>query len=238
MLLKQPQTSNAYDQNPLARQNPIHDRLHPSPVSIKKTKKSAARSMPHRNLFEVPHPQNQPSLMYSLPQLKAAKLLTRVFKESKIHITSKKPTKVASKVKHQLMSKHPKKESKESKMVIEDTVDMPKRLVQSSPLSSNSSLQMVTHGEQQLYAVRVTTGPVVSSQMSAGSGMLMTAQNVSQPQSALSVYMHSQEGKRRPDSQVCGDGEDPETTQLQKWQALNEEEDNDADREVYDNIDV
>jgi hypothetical protein len=124
-------------------------------------------------------------------------------------------------------------------MIMEDTVDMPKRLVQSSPrLSSNSSLQMVTHGGQQLYAVHVTTGPVVSSQMSAGSGMLMTAQNVSQPQSALSVYMHSREGKRRPDSQVCGDGEDPETTQLQKWQALNEEEDNDADREVYDNIDV
>ena len=55
------------------------------------------------------------------------------------------------------------------------------------------------------------------------------SQQVRPPQVNHPVYMHSCKGKRRPESEECGDDEDPEMTQLQKWQALDDLTEDDVD---------
>ena len=96
-------------------------------------------------------------------------------------------------------------------------------------MASNRSLQVVAQVEQFVltHLVHRTTGPVLSSNMITNSAVQTTAQfqehqKVCRPQVGHPVYMYSREGKRRPESQICGDEEDPEMTQLQKWQALDD----------------
>ena len=93
------------------------------------------------------------------------------------------------------------------------------------PVASNSSLQKAAQGEQ---LQCTTTGPVSTSPMITNSTLQIAARfqeipKVYEPQVAHPVYMYSREGKRRPESQDCGgDAEDPDMSQLQKWQALDD----------------
>ena len=217
--------------------------------------KPSVKMMPTSSLLDPylstmdhkPLHQDQLSSTYSSPQLEAGKFLARVFKESKILAAAKKPAKVPTKIKHQLSSKQrSKKESKLSNIVTIDHLDdnlastylanQRAGLLLSSSMASNSSLQVVAQVEQFMltHLVHRTTGPVLSSNMTTSSAGQTTAlfqkhQKVCLPQEGHPVYMYSREGKRRPESQICGDEEDPEMTQLQKWRALDDVDEDDID---------
>lgn len=248
MLRKQPQRSDTNDQKNLAQQRTIDI---PSPhQNLFETPKFQQHQFSLSDATSNRKPLHQDQLLstYSWSQVKASgKSDAKVLKESKIALTSKSAVKATMKVKHQMSSKHSKMESKTSNIDTIDCMDcgiacttpenQTKGLLLSSPTALNSSLQKAAQVEQlQLtHTVPCTTGPVLTSPMMTNSIVQTAAQfqeipKACPPQVAHPVYMYSRQGKRRPESQVCGgDEEDPVMAQLQKWQALDNIDEDDVD---------